>query len=368
MNTVAALLGPIQDAIVIKSREETTHDEKHALVLYHYLLYKTRGEAQQLADVHAALAEIIAGVLRHDEPAPNVLCFPLIADLLAENLLSSSLHQQIVLLDHHLFGKAAGLLRTNGAGFFRGALGIIHYFAERLPSPRIAGYLRTLLPAALEAFGHHPNRGPVSLTLPDGLTGVLLVLMKCYEKGLADEQIKKFVRSAMLRIIACRLDVDFSARQYSVFPDVIGPGGADGGYTNALCWHNGDLNKCLLFYQANRLFDDADLLKIGNLVGLNTLLRKSPATTGVDQAHFSRGAAGLAQTYRFLFDTTGNASYQAGYAYWISQTKALLEAELAAGHYRHRELDVLDGLLGIALTLLASESPRPVRWSQCLLL
>jgi lantibiotic modifying enzyme len=371
MNTVAELLAGIQASITQKSQANPTPDEKHGLVLYYYALFKIHGKAQYAGLLRATLTELIAGVLRDDHPAPSVLSFPLLTQLLEEGLVDSRLAADIPRLDACLFDQAARLLNANDGRFMGGALGIIHYFAERLPDPHAQDCLQRLLPpfyALFESQFAHSSRRTVSLGLPDGLSGALLVLMKCYARGLQEEKTRKLVREEILKMISYQSGIDFGEQKYSVFPDAVNKHEGAAHFGNALSWGSGDLNKSIVFHQAGRLFEDPDLEQISNLVGLNTLLRRCSDTTGITDSRFSRGSSGLAETYRFLYQATRVESYRAGYHFWVDQTVKFLRHELEAGFYEGKELDVLDGLVGVALTLLAFNAPTPLKWSHCVLL
>lgn len=372
MSNIGELLAQVQTSIAGKSRGETSYDEKHGLVLYYYSLFKIHGQAQYLELMRVQLKKIIIELLSGNAPSHCILSFPIIANLFEEELVDEDLNAYITLLDRYLFNKAAFLLNNNNTSFLGGPLGIVCYLAERLPNRPIEVYLRTLLPLLYEAvemqYTLNGSRGTVSLGLPDGLSGVLLVLLKCFERGLQEENIKRIVRAKMLQIISYQLEVDFSKKSYSIFPDAINVRDADVIYSNKLCWRTGDLHKCLIFYEAQQLFEDPALYKIGDLVGLNTLLRKSRSATSITNSHFSQGSAGLAQTYRVLFNKTQNHSYREGYDFWIRQTVAFLGDELVSGFHHHKELDVLDGLVGVALTLHSYQYPDHGNWSHCLLL
>ncbi|MBD0258606.1 MAG: hypothetical protein ICV83_23060, partial [Cytophagales bacterium] len=271
----------------------------------------------------------------------------------------------------YLFYKATLLLRNNNSGFLYGALGIVHYFVERLPDLRIENYLLSILPLLFNTLTTQFSTAAqefasIELNMASGIPGILLVLIKAHQKGMHDNEIKKTVREQILKIISYRADLDFSQKRYSIFPEAVDKKSGDRLFGNALAWSSGDLNQSLLFYQANAMFGDLDLKRMGDLVGLNTLLRRDEATTHITGSDFFSGSSGLAQVYHHMAEVTQRKAYREGSVFWINKTVEFLARELPAGTYDGREMDVLHGLAGVALTLLTYR--HGVKWSHCVLL
>lgn len=133
-------------------------------------------------------------------------------------------------------------------------------------------------------------------------------------------------------------------------------------------WCCGDLNEVLLFYRAAKLFGDDGLLRLANLIGMQSMMRRDSSSTQATTAAFCHGAAGLAQSCRILYKETGFPVYRDGYEHWLQRTILLLEDELPKGVYAGKEEGLLDGLTGIALTLLSYISDKALNWSSVLLL
>jgi hypothetical protein len=352
-----------------RGREETSLLEKHALVLYYYARYQAYADEKDLGCLETELVRLIEQTLLDDPVPVHTLCFPIIPDLYRWGLVGIYLHDCITRLDNHLFAKAMLLLRENRVSFTGGAAGIVYYFLERLPDPEIENYLHSLAPRLLKAVSTCFSPGAslaVSLGMSNGMSGVLLVLIEACRKGISASESKEIIRQQLRRIISCQTEIDFSKSRYSIFPETVDLKSGEGRYSNALTWNSGDLNQSLLFYRAWQLFDDGHLLQMGDLVGLNTLLRKSQVDTGVTGAGFLAGASGLAGVYGHLYEVSKHNAYRDGYVYWINKTVEILAHEQATGNCRDRGLDVLHGLTGPALVLLAYL--HRVKWQRCVLL
>jgi hypothetical protein len=334
-------------------------------------MYQVYQDGKDLGKLEYALHQLIDQLLLGHPGAAGALSLPVIADLYRQGLVTAGLHTHIRELDQYLFYAATLMLNEQNMGFARGALGFVHYFVERLPDAQLEKYLRSMLPDLLNTINTplaaaSNLSATIDLKLTSGITGLLLVLIKGYRNGLHDDEIKKTVRAQILKIISYREDLDFSRKRYSIFPESVEKHSGDALFSNALTWNSGDLNQSLLFYRSNALFGDLELKRMGDLVGLNTLLRKDQGSTSIADAAFFSGSSGLAQTYHYLLEATQNKAYREGYDFWISKTVEFLAQEVPAGVYDNRELDILNGLTGIGLTLLTYR--HNVKWSHCVLL
>jgi lantibiotic modifying enzyme len=341
------------------------------LVLYHYALHQVDRDEKNRVQLQFELQRLLEEMLRDDTPAPHTLSLPVIPDLYREGLITPGLDALITQLDRYLFHKASLLISNNNTGSVYGVLGIVHYFVERLPDARIEKYLLGMMPALFKAIAAQFStaaRGlaTIDLGMASGISGVLLVLIKACRKGVHEHEIKEIVRQETMKIISYRDEIDFTQKRYSIFPEVMDVKRGEGLFSNTLAWSIGDLNQTLLFYQATALFGDLDLNRMADLVGLNTLLRKDEDATNITDSDFFGGSAGLAQTYGYLAEVTRQKAYQEGYRFWINKTVEFLARELPGNAYEGRELDVLRGLTGVALTLLSYR--HKVKWSHCLLL
>lgn len=348
----------------------TGYRQKHGMVLYQYAMFQTNGDEKYLAGVEVELKQLIDQMLLDNPVQPYVLSFPVIADLYRAGLVSPDLHCCIRKLDAYLHTKALAPPGGNPLSFTTGMLGIVHYFLRRLPDAGVAKDLRQILPSLIQLVRLQfatPHAWPViGLGITDGMAGVLLLLIEACRQGLCEDEIRQLIRRLLQQLISYRLDLDFANNRYSIFPESVDTRSGEGHFSNALAWSRGDLNQALLFYRAGQLFDDPHLGQMGNLTGLNTLLRRNPAATGITGSDFFAGSAGLAQTYYFLLEVSRCEAYREGYDYWINKTVEFLAQELPAGRYSGRESDPLHGLAGVALVLLSYG--RSLSWSRCLLL
>ena len=356
----------------VSGQQAPGRTDKHSLLLYYhscYTVYRDDYYAARLTTLLKALVEALSA----GEPSPaTLLMLPLLADLRKEYAGGELLDGAGPGIDYHLYKKAMDLALGQNLGYVNGLAGILNYFLGCLPNRQVESYLNQLLPPLLQAFTTRyalkSNYQTSELGLATGISGILLVLIKAYQKGFEQEAIRKILKSKILEILARKEKVDFAEKRYAIFPNKVVGSTGEAEYTRKLSWGSSDLNQSLLFHQAYEVYKDEDLRKMADVIGLNTLLRQDQEATDITGSSFLEGSSGVAQTYLFLYSLSGHQAYRKGYDYWIERTVALLTDEMASGAYLNREADLLNGLLGPALTLLSCQAGRPLAWSRCVLL
>lgn len=239
----------------------------------------------------------------------------------------------------------------------------IRYLSLRLPTAAAAHHIQLLLARRAAA----PPPEPWLLGLPDGLAGELLLQLRLQRLGLPDETLPHYLRVSITRLLATRREVDFSENHYSVFPYQTASLGASNLFSPALTWSRGDLSQALILYEAHQLLHDEELSKIADLVGLNTLLRITTPATEVVSSRFCSGAAGVAHLYCRLYQLSGQAGYKQGYNFWLDQTQQWLRQELASPAAVTQAGELLHGLAGVGLVLLAAVTATDFKWDYIVL-
>lgn len=269
-------------------------------------------------------------------------------------------------LDRLLEQQAYLLLEQTDSSSRRGFMHVLRYLSLRLPTASAARSLRLLL---LE----HPTPPPQPaiepwlLGLPDGLAGELLLRLRLRRQGLRDEALPHHLRAGIAHLLAARRDVDFSQNVFSVFPYQIAGSTTEALFSAALTWGRGDLHQALVLYEAHELLHDDELAKIAELVGLNTLLRTTSLATEVASSRFYQGAAGVAHLYRRLYQVSGQAAYQQGYHFWLNQTQQWVHQEFDLTAAVPRAGELLHGMAGVGLVLLAATTTTDFGWDTIIL-
>jgi hypothetical protein len=266
-------------------------------------------------------------------------------------------------LDAALHAEALRLQRQpDGAGrpgFFR----VLRYFSLRLPEAGARQCLHTLLALPLPT----PTAGPLPLGLADGQAAELLLLLKLHQAAVQPELVLAHLRAGIARLLELRRPVDFLEAHYSVLPYEAPGAAGEAAFSAELSWQRGDLGPALLLHKAYEHLLDDELLKIAQLLGLNTLLRTTASTTELATSQLGRGSAGVAHLYARLHQAGGHAAYRAGHAFWLGRTCEFLRHELATDFYREQPGSLTEGLVGVGLVLLASLSDTELGWDTLVL-
>jgi lantibiotic biosynthesis protein len=358
------------------------------LVLYYYNLYEATEEHAYREKALKLLAEVIdnwqGGSTRlvKSSFSSGAAGFAWLMTFLAQrNFIDTDLRTELEELDNYLFEEAVQQLKTESTDYLHGALGIMHYFTLRMNEESIRRYADHMI-AMLNEKGIYDDKGfrlhnfftgkeapdEINFSVSHGLSGMLLILMNAWEGSDQKSTIQQMVGEGVRYILHYRRDVDFAGGIYNYFPLTVMENSGRLIESNRLAWCYGDLNQVLLLNRAARLLNRENYARLGQLIGLQTLLRTNEQSTLVADSHFCHGSSGLAHFYRELYQLTGHEGYRTGYKQWIEQTLLHIEKELATGKYAGKETNFLEGLVGVALTLLSYVSGKELHWSRSLLL
>lgn len=266
-------------------------------------------------------------------------------------------------LDETLHHEAQYILAQGEPGYHVLLIHLIRYLGLRLPAPNAARYLQALL-AQWPTSHAHPRADNFLLDL-DALAAELLTLIWVHKIGLPDPVIPVRVRQGVRQLLASRRAVDFQEQHYSVFPYQLCLLKNDGKFSAELNWCRGDARQALLLYEAYTILQDKELVRIAELVGLNSTLRTSVAATEVRSVDFCHGAGGVAQLYSRLYIASGQQAYRIAYQFWLRRTQELLPAE-AAPLPPPSDAELLAGQVGVALVLLTATQRNATGWESLL--
>jgi lantibiotic modifying enzyme len=291
--------------------------------------------------------------------------------------------RELAILDKYLLEMAVTQIEEDGIDFLNGGLGILHYLSEREQDSTIARYQDILVEKLYQRAVKQPEgwwwansysyirtneRQYINFGLSRGQSGLLLILLKLLGHSSKNRMIEEMVTQGVRFIKKHKIDVDTGNDDYSFFPLIIKQHSTEFSASNRLAWCYGDLNQVLLFSRAGKLLNDAPLTQLAQLIGMHTLMRKDTRSTLISDSGFCHGSSGVAQSYKILYEATGESHYLDGYHYWIRKTMELLDQDQEAGFYEGREHDMLEGLIGVAFTLMSFVSEEKLDWSGALLL
>ena len=339
-------------------------------LLYCYTRYQLSNDISFRERAEAALIELTARVVAKQVTDARTLRGLLLSGSYQDATIASSCRQALAVLDEFLVNHAAAFVKGYTLDGWYTAAVIARYFLLR-NKPE---YLEVLVNAWCET-ADPPTKPRVNPLLSyeshtslgfEGISGLLILLVEI-APAVSNETFRKIIREGIRFLLSFRSEVDFSNRQYAVFPQAITSNQEVNGENRKLGWGGSDLAQALLFYRASGLFQDDQLRRTADLIGLNTLLRRGEEHLLTRNETVFGGAAGVAQTYATLYRLSGHQAYQEGYKHWLKEILISLDAQ-ADEKYAGKEYDLYDGLLGIYLVLLSYQAEKTMNWSGALLL
>jgi lantibiotic biosynthesis protein len=370
------------------SRNDSFLGGKLGLLFYYFHLYKVT----EKPEFSIKGTELLENVLKNVNASPPQLIGPAFSSggaglgyvinfLKNEGFVDFDIDSEFRELDKYLFTTASYQIEGDFIDFLHGAMGVVHYFSERKNTAIVDFYLDELIQKICgkvvkkEAGYWFRNTTlkaddgeDINFGLPHGLSGILLILLNVYSKSDHKEAIKDIIQEGIRFIRKYKMDIDFSNDEYSFFPFIVRQEADEISAPNRLGWCYGDLNEVLLFYRAGKLFNDSQLIDLADVIGTQALMRKDTRSTLVADSNFCHGSSGLAQFYRKLHAERELSEYKHGYEYWTEQTILFLDKDLENGLYAAKEHELLNGLVGVAFSLLSYVSDYELEWSRALLL
>ena len=340
-------------------------------LLYFYTQYQINDDTHHREEAEATLVELSAQIVAEKNPDLRTLRGLLLSGVCQDTAVASACWHELTILDEYLADQALDwIAKGTLAGWYAAAVAGYHFILQKMPVR-----LHALVSTWRSTAEMLASRRGISPLLPyeeqtplgfEGISGLLLLLIRI-EQASHEDMLEKIIREGIRFVLSFRNEVDFSRQQYAVFPQAIASGNGLSEEPRCLAWGGSDLAQALLFYRAYGLFQDVELKRIADLVGLNTLLRKERSHLLTPDETVYGGAAGVAQTYAALYHLSGHQAYHKGYQQWLREILTSLDTPLSDA-YPGNEYGLYDGLLGIYLVLLSYRMVPPATWPRVLLL
>jgi len=283
-------------------------------------------------------------------------------------------------IDDYLFDAAIKYLKEGETDYLHQAFGIAYYFSTRLPNPRIEYFLNEILSIfndklvkddlgyrILTTFG--PREGKAfDFSLAHGLSGLVCILISIYENGYKNENIELMI-SESINYMLNFYNPPKEKGELSYFPLSVNSKTLEKEKSNMLAWCYGDLGVALALHRGCKIIKNKEweskLKKIQKALAARTEIEGNLV---VHDSHFCHGASGVAQFYLTLYELSEYEPYLKAYNKWIAHTQILLEKDLDNKFYLDKECGILEGLVGVGLTLETYLHKKPLNWSKTLLL
>jgi lantibiotic modifying enzyme len=210
------------------------------------------------------------------------------------------------------------------------------------------------------------------LGLAHGLSGHLLVFLKLYEKC-NSPKVLQIIRLGIRYIISSKKGHS-ETNENSLFPTSIieSPERLHqnlNNYKSRLAWCYGDLNIAWLLIKVGKITKSFEVLNYGIEIGLTTIGRKESLRENlVGDIFVCHGSSGVAYIYKRFYEETNVQKFYDAYLYWINYTTDKFSDTNWDSIKNSKVFSVLDGLLGVAFTLLPAYRENEMSWDDILLM
>jgi hypothetical protein len=222
-----------------------------------------------------------------------------------------------------------------------------------------------------EARGQYPS-GRTDLGVAHGVAGAIALLGGVCGAGVGQATARPLLQGAVRWLLAHSLPTDAGP----TFPLWVAPGSQPSPARSAWCYGDPGIAAALLM--AARGMGDAGWEQAAVALACRAAERP-PAETGVVDASFCHGSAGLAHIYNRMYQVTGEPKLGRAAVYWLERTLDFYRLARRSGESwvegsrdpARREpwtgIDVVDGAAGVALVLLAATTSVEPTWDRMFL-
>ncbi|HEV7508964.1 MAG TPA: lanthionine synthetase C family protein [Thermoanaerobaculia bacterium] len=215
--------------------------------------------------------------------------------------------------------------------------------------------------------------GYYNLGVSHGVPGVIGFLAAAHRQGVAAGEARRLASGAVRWLLAQRL----SEGAGGVFPAYIGPGIEP--VPTRLAWCYGDPGIAAVLLAAARSFGRDDWEGEALACARQAAGRRT-GKTGVSDAGFCHGTAGLGHVFHRLYRSTGDPACKDAALFWLERTLAMRRPGHGPGGFQTGDFGgdgqqgwtddpgFLTGAAGIGLALLAAISPVEPEWDRLMLL
>ncbi len=273
-----------------------------------------------------------------------------------------------------------------------GLVGIGVYALERLPRPEAALLLERVVHRLKETAVSRPEglawftpahqvpthqrggspEGHFNMGMAHGVPGVIALLGRACERGVAAETALPVLREAVRWLLAQRRGDQAAC----AFPSWVGPGITPG--ASRVAWCYGDPGVAIALLGAARAVGERDWEREAS--GIARRAVRLPVGHGVVDAGLCHGAAGLGHLCNRMAQATGDPDLREAACFWFGRTLEMRKAgEGIAGYSAWLmrkdgtmgwidDPGLLTGAAGIALALLAAATSQEPSWDRMMLM
>lgn len=309
----------------------------------------------------------------------------LMSHLERENFIKTK-HNFYNSIDNWLDTELNTLLKGRNFDFLHGATGIVNYFLEKEErQDSIIKFIRNLYDSQISNKKHNHSKwefyNPVSnqscynLSLSHGMSSVIIILCKCYEKGIEKELCEELITKSINFILQNELYNDDLKSMFpsAIFSDKIHEQNKKG---SRLGWCYGDLGIGFALLKVYKVTKREDYYEKAKVIFLNCSNRRTFAETLVRDFAFCHGSIGLAHIFYRLYLEFNLPIFKDASDYWMAITLKMKRFPNSVSGYKSyfgsvgwkEEWGLLEGITGVFLVSSGIYMMKDPKWDQYFLL
>ncbi|SHJ46989.1 lanthionine synthetase C family protein [Aquimarina spongiae] len=367
-----------------------------SLFQFYYARYKDSEEAADKgAEIISQAVESISNGYTFPTFCSGIAGAAWVLDFLSEEEFVDIDNDELLAdLDPFLLEAMNGDIERSYFDFLHGATGYGFYFLKRYQntqSPelkeRYRNNVNTLIQALWEAAQKEENgiiwwvfdlnveegtKGG-NLSLSHGMSSIINFLSRAYLHDDFKDATSKMLDGAIRYILSHKKEDTSQSSWYPswVHEDVPKEG------SSRLAWCYGDLGIGLSMWRGGSVLDNETYKNEALAMVKNSTKRRDLKEAVVLDSGHCHGACGVANIYNHMFQETKEASFQEAADFWLDELlKMAIHKDGDAGFKQWRgdkkewmnELNLLEGISGIGLTLISFLATFETKWDECLLI
>ena len=288
--------------------------------------------------------------------------------------------------DDYLYKCMLNFLDDKNYDYLHGAVGIGLYFLSRLPDPNAVKALEELV-AGLDKIALHDktkgwswwevvdsyddNKVKANFSLSHGMAAIANFLGRCVKAEVAQEKSLKLLNANIRYLLDNRNPEGIE----SFFPSYLSKSGD--AREARLAWCYGDPGFCTALWQTARIIAHQELENICLQAILKAAECRDVQQARVMDAGICHGSAGLTLIMSIMYKNSDTEIFKSTADFWLQVTLELAKRPAGLAGYQawhgaekswQTESALLEGVAGIGLSLLISQTTTNHLWTEQLLL
>ncbi len=297
------------------------------------------------------------------------------------NFIDIDSNELLLDINDYLKAKTFNLLQKEDYDILHGALGIVWYFITSPNYNKHQEYFEAVI-NTLEtqsekfingsiAWYNENNKNEINLSLSHGLSSIICVLSKIYQKY-PSNNIEKMINNSVAFLLSCKQNPEICGSYFPYKKET-----SIKNIHSRLAWCYGDLGIANALLFAGQALQSIDYINEFHKIALFNSNRKNMKEGQLFDAMLCHGVSGVAQMFKRFYLVTNNIVYKETSDYWILELlKMDTFSDGLAGYKQYipndnswkNDISFLEGVSGIGMVLLSHEMDEDVKWDQSIIL